>query len=207
MCCQRQCLLSQSSISRACLRFAGERRVCVPCHLHNGMCHEDSRLWVPPAPRRLPSQRMESAGFPHRHHRVGIWVLGFQSKIVDARIAIQHISFIIAVANKSYEQRTAFFCCRLVSTILSILDQKGFDVKALRAFRVLRPLRLVSGVPSEYAHWWRHLQYHHGAGLDIATPGFRDKIVWTMQRSGHCIAIHKTQYRAAVCAFKRYISN
>lgn len=26
----------------------------------------------------------------------------------------------------------------------------GFDVKALRAFRVLRPLRLVSGVPSKY---------------------------------------------------------
>lgn len=25
----------------------------------------------------------------------------------------------------------------------------GFDMKALRAFRVLRPLRLVSGVPSE----------------------------------------------------------
>lgn len=29
----------------------------------------------------------------------------------------------------------------------------GFDVKALRAFRVLRPLRLVSGVPSKY--WWK----------------------------------------------------
>jgi hypothetical protein len=29
---------------------------------------------------------------------------------------------------------------------------EGFDVKALRAFRVLRPLRLVSGVPSEYVH-------------------------------------------------------
>lgn len=27
----------------------------------------------------------------------------------------------------------------------------GLDVKALRAFRVLRPLRLVSGVPSAYA--------------------------------------------------------
>lgn len=26
----------------------------------------------------------------------------------------------------------------------------GFDVKALRAFRVLRPLRLVSGVPSKW---------------------------------------------------------
>ncbi|KAK5966933.1 Voltage-dependent L-type calcium channel subunit alpha, partial [Trichostrongylus colubriformis] len=36
----------------------------------------------------------------------------------------------------------------LVSTILSRMNIQGFDVKALRAFRVLRPLRLVSGVPS-----------------------------------------------------------
>uniref|UniRef100_A0A5S6R1F3 Voltage-dependent L-type calcium channel subunit alpha n=1 Tax=Trichuris muris TaxID=70415 RepID=A0A5S6R1F3_TRIMR len=36
----------------------------------------------------------------------------------------------------------------LVSTALSTLNIHGFDVKALRAFRVLRPLRLVSGVPS-----------------------------------------------------------
>ncbi|XP_043279839.1 muscle calcium channel subunit alpha-1 isoform X13 [Venturia canescens] len=36
----------------------------------------------------------------------------------------------------------------MVSTILTILIKEGFDVKALRAFRVLRPLRLVSGVPS-----------------------------------------------------------
>lgn len=27
----------------------------------------------------------------------------------------------------------------------------GFDMKALRAFRVLRPLRLVSGVPSKFS--------------------------------------------------------
>lgn len=43
---------------------------------------------------------------------------------------------------------------RLVSGALDFLMQgkggeAGFDVKALRAFRVLRPLRLVSGVPSE----------------------------------------------------------
>lgn len=31
----------------------------------------------------------------------------------------------------------------------------GLDVKALRAFRVLRPLRLVSGVPSEFRGWER----------------------------------------------------
>ncbi|GBM85171.1 Voltage-dependent calcium channel type D subunit alpha-1, partial [Araneus ventricosus] len=35
----------------------------------------------------------------------------------------------------------------VVSTALSNLMKDGFDVKALRAFRVLRPLRLVSGVP------------------------------------------------------------
>ncbi|XP_076351266.1 muscle calcium channel subunit alpha-1-like isoform X2 [Tachypleus tridentatus] len=36
----------------------------------------------------------------------------------------------------------------VISTALSTLMKEGFDVKALRAFRVLRPLRLVSGVPS-----------------------------------------------------------
>ncbi|XP_054168934.1 muscle calcium channel subunit alpha-1-like [Oppia nitens] len=36
----------------------------------------------------------------------------------------------------------------LVSTFLASLFTEGIDVKALRAFRVLRPLRLVSGVPS-----------------------------------------------------------
>lgn len=52
------------------------------------------------------------------------------------------------------------FSCRLFSAILeqatkadgaNALGGKGagFDVKALRAFRVLRPLRLVSGVPSK----------------------------------------------------------
>ncbi|XP_022247944.1 muscle calcium channel subunit alpha-1-like isoform X2 [Limulus polyphemus] len=36
----------------------------------------------------------------------------------------------------------------IISTALSTFLKEGFDVKALRAFRVLRPLRLVSGVPS-----------------------------------------------------------
>lgn len=38
----------------------------------------------------------------------------------------------------------------MISTALSNLVKEGFDVKALRAFRVLRPLRLVSGVPSKF---------------------------------------------------------
>lgn len=53
-----------------------------------------------------------------------------------------------------------FLFCRLFSAILEQATKAdggnsiggkgaGFDVKALRAFRVLRPLRLVSGVPSK----------------------------------------------------------
>nr|CAD2160901.1 unnamed protein product [Meloidogyne enterolobii] len=36
----------------------------------------------------------------------------------------------------------------IISTVLSRINVQAFDVKALRAFRVLRPLRLVSNVPS-----------------------------------------------------------
>ncbi|CAH2060509.1 unnamed protein product, partial [Iphiclides podalirius] len=36
----------------------------------------------------------------------------------------------------------------IVSMVLQYISKDSFDVKALRAFRVLRPLRLVSGVPS-----------------------------------------------------------
>lgn len=36
----------------------------------------------------------------------------------------------------------------MISIALQRIMKEGFDVKALRAFRVLRPLRLVSGVPS-----------------------------------------------------------
>ena len=47
----------------------------------------------------------------------------------------------------------SIICCyRVVSTILSTMKIDQFDVKALRAFRVLRPLRLVSGVPSKTIH-------------------------------------------------------
>lgn len=48
----------------------------------------------------------------------------------------------------------------------------GFDVKALRAFRVLRPLRLVSGVPSEY----RGLQEGRGERKGGGEEGCRDQV-------------------------------
>ena len=55
------------------------------------------------------------------------------------------------VATVDFPHFNYIFCdvFRVVSTILSTMKIDQFDVKALRAFRVLRPLRLVSGVPSE----------------------------------------------------------
>lgn len=47
----------------------------------------------------------------------------------------------------------------MLSTALSNLMKEGFDVKALRAFRVLRPLRLVSGVPSNYPKALHNFMY------------------------------------------------
>ena len=47
----------------------------------------------------------------------------------------------------------------VVSTIMSTLEIEQFDVKALRAFRVLRPLRLVSGVPSLQVDFFAGLFY------------------------------------------------
>ena len=61
----------------------------------------------------------------------------------------------------------ACVCGRLISTFLTSLELKAFDVKALRAFRVLRPLKLVSGVPSEYI-----LQLQHPRNVRLAAPPY-----------------------------------
>ena len=41
---------------------------------------------------------------------------------------------------------------RFLSVILAQYKIQGFDVKSLRAFRVIRPLKLVNGVPSKYRY-------------------------------------------------------
>lgn len=47
------------------------------------------------------------------------------------------------------------FALDTINKIAGVPMEKGggFDMKALRAFRVLRPLRLVSGVPSKSLSW------------------------------------------------------
>ena len=48
-----------------------------------------------------------------------------------------------------YVDASVLFSFRFASIVFEEYLKSGFDVKALRAFRVLRPLRLVSGVPSK----------------------------------------------------------
>lgn len=74
----------------------------------------------------------------------------------------------------------------VISTILSTLQIEGFDVKALRAFRVLRPLRLVSGVPSKHSMtceeaWLLHILSRLASGSQQYPDGY-DPV------APHCIA-------------------
>ena len=52
---------------------------------------------------------------------------------------------------------------RFFDIALSILEIKGLDAKALRAFRVLRPLRFLSGIPSKSIPYdlRKHLQINY----------------------------------------------
>ena len=66
---------------------------------------------------------------------LGIIYMGLKFQLSHFKFEVLMLSFL--------------FFYSVISTILSTLQIEGFDVKALRAFRVLRPLRLVSGVPSK----------------------------------------------------------
>ena len=66
------------------------------------------------------------------------------------------LQLIVNAPNDKYREHKiahAFYLIRLLQPLLQkMLDRSGVDVKALRAFRVLRPLRLVSGLPSKLNH-------------------------------------------------------
>lgn len=93
---------------------------------------------------------------------VWIYLSFWQLNSFSELSAVQVISYCLWLHSK-WMVITLFFLLfsRLFSVILEQLTKEteggshsggkpgGFDVKALRAFRVLRPLRLVSGVPSK----------------------------------------------------------
>lgn len=74
--------------------------------------------------------------------------------------------------------------------------KEGFDVKALRAFRVLRPLRLVSGVPSTFS-------FCFFLNLMIIILYKKKKTLIFLRRSASCIEFNSSCYGAIItyCSF------
>ncbi len=67
--------------------------------------------------------------------------------ILDFIIVV--VGYELIVLNHMLRKNT-LFDNRFLSVILVQYKIQGFDVKSLRAFRVIRPLKLVNGVPSKY---------------------------------------------------------
>ncbi len=63
--------------------------------------------------------------------------------------------------------------CSMISILLSLIKIEGFDVKALRAFRVLRPLRLVSGVPSKFKFYLKTKKEKKISSISILSLGLQ----------------------------------
>ena len=107
--------------------------------------------------------------------RMDGWMDGWIDRRMEFFILMKHIKYHLLVrwthglpVCPELKFSVFFFYCsyRLFSVVLETMTHKpsgeqatthhvpgkpgGLDVKALRAFRVLRPLRLVSGVPSEF---------------------------------------------------------
>lgn len=119
---------------RVILRFTGENREYISSYIYRRVCNEDRSVWVCGALWCLSAQRLELIRFYNCSYRVSF---------EPFNICLIFYFFLT-------DCDTLLFRCRMLSTALSNLMKEGFDVKALRAFRVLRPLRLVSGVPSTY---------------------------------------------------------
>ncbi len=110
------------------LCFSGKSWIYIFSNLYFGMRDENHSLRVLATSNSLFTECLEPSRLHHCHDRVGA--------------ALSPLCIISS-------GKMDFLFYSVISTILSTLQIEGFDVKALRAFRVLRPLRLVSGVPSE----------------------------------------------------------
>lgn len=99
-----------------------------------------SSVWVCNASWVLSSKRMEFTRFFHRGH----WV-SYKFIYIDWNRAYCTVySFVNSLLHFTRSNRA------LSAVLQNMMPEGILDVKALRAFRVLRPLRLVSGVPSTY---------------------------------------------------------
>lgn len=141
--------------------FAGELGVYFPGHIHAGVLLEDSGVWVCVSRRRLFTELLEHIRLRHRFHGVR---RDLRCRLATPRstwgMSVDILMSIIPLTTTTYTSLRVLVMvsCSLFTFALDTINKiagvplekgGGFDMKALRAFRVLRPLRLVSGVPSK----------------------------------------------------------
>lgn len=109
------------------------------------MLPEDCGVWITLSRRCLFTELLEYIRFCHCDN------------------GVRHTHHSLSMSRNTLHKYTNTYCVtshRLFTVVVDFInnisgveapvEQKGgFDMKALRAFRVLRPLRLVSGVPSK----------------------------------------------------------
>lgn len=125
--------------------FLGKDWIYISSHFHGWMYYENYCLWVYDASRCLFEEWMEFTRFYNCSYRVSFFIIHLFF-LLSTCFCIIHLFFFLSHMCNIWR----FFPFSMISTALSTLTRDSFDVKALRAFRVLRPLRLVSGVPSKF---------------------------------------------------------
>ena len=148
--------------------LSGKSRIYIFSNFYLRVCHEDHSLRFCITSNSVFTECLEFAWFHHCHDWVRIFppshyiVFFVKSFFTEKFTKNSHIlKPISSFKNRKFvyfffsfiSYNIFLYIFSVVSTILSFLQIEGFDVKALRAFRVLRPLRLVSGVPSKFWHF------------------------------------------------------
>ena len=99
---------------------------------------------LPPEPSKLP-------GLHHSHDRFCNFVSSLNLTPINRKLEIC-LKYALLLKINPLQTVLKLLTLNVIGffdMLMSSLDVEGVDAKALRAFRVLRPLRLVSGVPSE----------------------------------------------------------
>lgn len=142
--------------------FAGEFGVYFHGYIHAGVLLKDSGIWACVSRGRLFTELLEHIGLCHRFYGVRRDLkCHLTSPGRTGGTSVQIVMSVIHIKTAAYtrlcllfgdrSRRLFTFALDTINKIAGVPLEKGggFDMKALRAFRVLRPLRLVSGVPSK----------------------------------------------------------
>lgn len=125
--------------------FSGKSGVYLPRHLHFRVLSKDSGVWARVSWRSLFTELLEHIRLCHCLYGVR-WAPPHLWYFSSAKWMVMIWCSVVLFPSSLFT-----FALDTINKIAGVPMEKGggFDMKALRAFRVLRPLRLVSGVPSK----------------------------------------------------------